>query len=186
MDWILDLLTTCTHYSELQVITALLLISTIHRLPQHPLSFCAARCIFSSCSLAMASNIGDSSASWAHIVTVRRISHNWTLLFSANSTTAPSLRSHPCRVPLNCQPSAELPTTPTTFDCQSYCMTVGLPLFSSSRRQAPWDSRPQIFFQLNPCGHRPYVTSSLTRRWVCCLLWICLAFRQAYVSHILV
>jgi hypothetical protein len=23
------------------------------------------------------------------------------------------------------------------------------------------------FFQLNPCGHRPYVTPSLTRGWVC-------------------
>jgi hypothetical protein len=39
------------------------------------------------------------------------------------------------------------------------------------------------FFQLNPCGNSPYVTSSLTRRWVC-LLWICVAFRQVYVSHL--
>jgi hypothetical protein len=31
------------------------------------------------------------------------------------------------------------------------------------------------FFQLNPCSNSPYVTSSLTRRWVH-LLWICLAF----------
>jgi hypothetical protein len=31
MEWILDLLTTYTHDSELQAITALLLISTIHR-----------------------------------------------------------------------------------------------------------------------------------------------------------
>jgi hypothetical protein len=38
MDWILDLLTTCIHHSVLQVITAPLLISTIHRSPQHPLS----------------------------------------------------------------------------------------------------------------------------------------------------
>jgi hypothetical protein len=40
-----------------------------------------------------------------------------------------------------------------------------------------------IFFQLNSYGNRPYVTSSLTRRWGC-LLWICLAFRQLYLSHI--
>jgi hypothetical protein len=46
----------------------------------------------------------------------------------------------------------------------------------------PWESRPD-FFQLNPCSHSPYVTSSLMREWVC-LLWICLAFRQVYVSHI--
>jgi hypothetical protein len=40
-----------------------------------------------------------------------------------------------------------------------------------------------FFFQLNPCDHSPYVTSSLTRRWVC-LLWICLAFGQLNISHI--
>jgi hypothetical protein len=37
--------------------------------------------------------------------------------------------------------------------------------------------------QLSPLDISPYVTSSLTRRWVC-LLWICLAFRQVYISHI--
>jgi hypothetical protein len=31
----------------------------------------------------------------------------------------------------------------------------------------PWDSRPVIFFQLNTCGYSPYVTSSVTRAWVC-------------------
>jgi hypothetical protein len=40
-----------------------------------------------------------------------------------------------------------------------------------------------FFSQLNPCGYSPYVTSSLTRKWVC-LLWICLVFRQVYISHI--
>jgi hypothetical protein len=54
---------------------------------------------------------------------------------------------------------------------------------SPSWRQAPSESRPEFFFRLNPCGHSPYVTSSLTRRWVC-LFWICLAFRQVYISHI--
>jgi hypothetical protein len=34
---------------------------------------------------------------------------------------------------------------------------------------APWDPRPDIFFQVNSCGNSPYVTSSLTRRWVCLL-----------------
>jgi hypothetical protein len=38
-------------------------------------------------------------------------------------------------------------------------------------------------FQLNSSGNSPHVTSSLTIRWVC-LSWICLAFRQAYVSHL--
>jgi hypothetical protein len=38
---------------------------------------------------------------------------------------------------------------------------------SSSWRRAPWDSRPQCSFQLNTCGHSPFVTSSLTTGWVC-------------------
>jgi hypothetical protein len=38
MDWILDILTTYTHHTELQVITALSLIYTINKLPQHALS----------------------------------------------------------------------------------------------------------------------------------------------------
>jgi hypothetical protein len=41
----------------------------------------------------------------------------------------------------------------------------------------------RIFFQLNTSDNSPCVTSSLTRRWVC-LLWIRLAFREVYVSHI--
>jgi hypothetical protein len=49
---------------------------------------------------------------------------------------------------------------------QSYFMTGALPPISSSWRQAHLDSRP-VFFQLNTCGHNPYVTSSLTRGWVC-------------------
>jgi hypothetical protein len=38
LDWILDLLTTYTHDSKLQAITAPSLISTIHKSSQHPLS----------------------------------------------------------------------------------------------------------------------------------------------------
>jgi hypothetical protein len=38
--------------------------------------------------------------------------------------------------------------------------TIGrLAPISSSWRQAPWDSRPEFFFQLNSCGNSPYVTS---------------------------
>jgi hypothetical protein len=48
----------------------------------------------------------------------------------------------------------------------------------------PHETHDQRYFpELNPCAISPYVTSSLTRRWVC-LLWICLAFRQVYISHI--
>jgi hypothetical protein len=48
------------------------------------------------------------------------------------------------------------------------------------------ETHDQNFFfspPTNPYDISPYVTSSLTRRWVC-LLWICLAFRQVYISHI--
>jgi hypothetical protein len=45
-------------------------------------------------------------------------------------------------------------------------------------------TRVFFFFQLNPFGNSPYVASSLMKRWVR-LLWICLAFRQMYISHIL-
>jgi hypothetical protein len=83
MDWIFGLLTTCTHHSEIQVIRALLLICTFYKSPQHPLSLLQACCVFNSRSLATASNSGDSSASRAHVVTVRRISRNWTLIFTS-------------------------------------------------------------------------------------------------------
>jgi hypothetical protein len=39
------------------------------------------------------------------------------------------------------------------------------------------------FFQLSPCCNNPYVTSSLTKICVS-LLRICLAFRQACISHV--
>jgi hypothetical protein len=46
---------------------------------------------------------------------------------------------------------------------QSYFTTGGLTPISPSWPQAPWDPRP-VF-----CGYSPYVTSSLTREWVCSL-----------------
>jgi hypothetical protein len=68
-----------------------------------------------------------------------------------------------------------------TLQSQSYFTTGGLPPVSLFWSQAPWDSRPEIIFQLNPCGHSSYVIFSLTRRWLCLLY---LAFLQAYISHI--
>jgi hypothetical protein len=85
MDWILDVLTTCTHHSELQVITALSLIFTLYKSPQHPLSPFPTCCVFNSRSLATASNSGDSSAFRAHVVARRLTLDIWN--------------------PLNCQPS---------------------------------------------------------------------------------
>jgi hypothetical protein len=46
--------------------------------------------------------------------------------------------------------------------------------------QAPWDSRPGFFFQLNTCSHSYYVTSSRTRGLVCRLQLL-----QALVSAVI-
>jgi hypothetical protein len=93
----MDLLTTHTHHSELQVITALSLISAIRKSPQHPLSLFPACC-------------ASSAVSWQRILTVKilRLSCSGSLftatfgqlLSTVNSTTAPSLVSHPCRAQL--------------------------------------------------------------------------------------
>jgi hypothetical protein len=50
---------------------------------------------------------------------------------------------------------------------QGYFTTGGLPPISSSWRQAPWDSLPELFFWLKTCGYSPYATSSLAIGWVC-------------------
>jgi hypothetical protein len=64
-------------------------------------------------------------------------------------------------------------------------VTLRLAVYRQSVRLGvkPLETHDQTFFLLSSCGNSPYVTSSLTRRWVC-LLWICLAFRQVYISHI--
>jgi hypothetical protein len=65
-------------------------------------------------------------------------------------------------------------------------VTLRLAVYRQSVRLGvkPLETHDQtFFFQLDPCGDSPYVTSSLSRRWFC-LLWICLAFRQVYISHI--
>jgi hypothetical protein len=63
---------------------------------------------------------------------------------------------------------------------QSYFTTGGLPPIRSSWHQAPWAPQPKIFFQLTSCGNGPYVTSSLTRGWVC-RLQLLLALATAVV-----
>jgi hypothetical protein len=63
---------------------------------------------------------------------------------------------------------------------QSYFTTGGLLPISSSWPQA------RFFFQLNTCGRSPYVTSSLTREWVCrlqLLLALVRALIPRYESH---
>jgi hypothetical protein len=81
VDWWIDLLTTYTHHSELPVITALSLISTLYKSPQHPLSLSLACCVFISHSMATASDNGDSSASRSQVVSsqspVQKSTLNW-------------------------------------------------------------------------------------------------------------
>jgi hypothetical protein len=110
----------CMHHSELQAITVVSLISTLYKSPQHLLSLFPACCVFKSSSLATASNNGDASASSTHVVTVRQISHNWTLFFTAglstlNWTGLPSLLSLPHRAQLSCQLSTDLSHWPTNY-----------------------------------------------------------------------
>jgi hypothetical protein len=64
----MDLLTIYTHRSKLQVITALSVISTLYKSPQHQLKLFPACRVFISRSLATASNSGDSSASRALVL----------------------------------------------------------------------------------------------------------------------
>jgi hypothetical protein len=83
LGWRMDLLTTYTHDSEVQVITAPPLISTIHKSSQHPLSIFPACCIFTSRSLATASNSGDffSFTRWGPLFTASRaeLTLNWLI-----------------------------------------------------------------------------------------------------------
>jgi hypothetical protein len=61
----MDLFVTHTQDSEVQIITAPPLISTLYKSPQHPLSLFPTCCVFINRSLSTASDSGDSSASHA-------------------------------------------------------------------------------------------------------------------------
>jgi hypothetical protein len=69
MDWWIDLLTTYTHHSELHIITALSLISTLHK-SIHAKSFSACT-IFSSRCLVTALNNGDSTSLLTSLLSCR-------------------------------------------------------------------------------------------------------------------
>jgi hypothetical protein len=120
----MDLLTTYTHHSELQAITALSLISTIHKSPQHPLSFPPC-CAFTRRSLVTASNIGDSSASRVQVLSSQPPAQDWTLDWQLT----------------------------TTGSCLSQCqlklrLTVSQYVLMSS---PIWGSWPDTYWLLRPC-----------------------------------
>jgi hypothetical protein len=164
MDWWVELLTTYTHHSELQVITALSLISTLYKSPQHPLSLFPAFCAFISHSLETASNSGDS---WLH--TLRFYLHSLlcrTHLSTDSRTIVPSHLSLPCRAQLNWQPSTELVRVRVRV---RVTVQLAVPYQSVHLGAKPLEIHNQYFFfpQQNTCGYSPYITSSLTRGWVC-------------------
>jgi hypothetical protein len=85
------------------------------------------------------------------------------------------------------------PRLHTGISCQSqsYFTTGGLLPVNSSWRRAPWDPRPDFFSQLNTRDHRLYITSSLTRGFVCHLQMLLalasafiLGFIYIYTSHL--
>jgi hypothetical protein len=81
MDWWMDLLTTYTH--PLRTTSNYSAIANLHNsqittATAEPYPAC---CVFTSCSLATASNSGDHSASHAQVLPVRQISCSWTVCF---------------------------------------------------------------------------------------------------------
>jgi hypothetical protein len=108
----------CTD-TELQVITALSLISTIYKSPQHSLSPFPTCCVFTSRSLSTASNNRHSSASCAQVLPSPTLVQNCLPaspsteldrhLFSASLTELNCTQHFSSR--LNCQPSTPLITT---------------------------------------------------------------------------
>jgi hypothetical protein len=156
----MDLLIPYTHHWEAQVITALSLISTLYRSVAHAKS---PQFVFTRRFLATDFNNGDSSSSVL------------TLLLSGEYPTtelaglSSQLTADWVRVRVRVRVTLRL-----AVYRQSVCLGAS-PLEAHDQRF--------FFFQLNSCANSPYVTSSLTRRWGCLLL-ICLAFRQVYVSHI--
>jgi hypothetical protein len=112
MDWWINLLTTYTHDSELQAITAPLLISTIHK-SLHAKSS-PAFCVFTSRCLVTASNNGDSSVS----VLTSLLSGEYPT--AELSTIAPSLLSLPCKTQL----STDWIRVRVTLRLEVYCQSV--------------------------------------------------------------
>jgi hypothetical protein len=98
MYWWVDLLNTYTHHLELQVITALSLISTLYISPQQPSSLFPACYVFISRSLATASNSGDSWASCLQVLSSqspgKNSTNNWQLNYSTILSQPPMQNSY--------------------------------------------------------------------------------------------
>jgi hypothetical protein len=110
----MHLLTTYSHHSELQVITALSQISTINRSPQHSLSDFPACCQFNSRFLATLLKV--EILQLPALTSLLPGEYPATeLLSTVNPSISTSLLSLPCRARLNCQLSTELSHLPTNY-----------------------------------------------------------------------
>jgi hypothetical protein len=138
MDWIPILLTPYTHHSELQVITALSLISTLYSSPQHPLSLFAVCCVFISRSLVTASSTGDSSASRTQILPPPTFIQNW--LPATFSTELGCHLFSASLAELNCTRQVKVKVT--------LRLTVGQSVSQSWCRAPIWASWPDIYYCL--------------------------------------
>jgi hypothetical protein len=126
-------------------------------------------CVFFSRSLATASNSRDSSASRSRVLSseapMQNSTHNWQL---STNWLGPRLAAISHKLPSHLHW--------LTFNWQLTGSKVKVTLRLAVCRQSihlgvrPLETHDQRFFQLNSCGNSPYVTFSLTRRWVC-LFW---------------
>jgi hypothetical protein len=67
------------------------------------------------------------------------------------------------------QPPALLTAVSSLFRSMRVRVTLRLAVYRQSIHFGadPFETHGQIFFQLNTCGHSPYITYSLPRGWVC-------------------
>jgi hypothetical protein len=150
----------------------------IYKSPQHLLSPFPACCIFISLSLATASNNGNSSASRAQVSSsdppVQNSTLNWLVL--------PGWRPfHTILLDFSSHTNFRL-TAPWIRVRVRVILRLAVYRQSVHFGVRALETHDQRFLQLNSCGSSPWVTSSPTRRCVC-LLRICLAFLQVYISH---
>jgi hypothetical protein len=114
--------------------------------PAKPFPAC---CVFTTRSLATASNSGDSSASRAQV-----LCHSHSYRSQLNCQSLPSL---PCRTQLNWLESESESESELLYDWRFTAKQFVL-------ATSPLRFTTRIFiFQLNTCGYSPYVTSSMTR-----------------------
>jgi hypothetical protein len=129
------------HNSELQIIASSSLISKSIQVTAANINSSPVRSVFNNRFPVMDVNTGDSSASCSQVLPVWRISRNCTISIPSISWKSES--------------EPEL-LYDWRFTANQFVLTP-----------SPLRPTNSIFFLQNICCYSPYVTSSLTRRWVC-------------------